>query len=72
MTSNFLNDFTLVASSQGGPDNVTVTCLELSNDGQTHTLQVARKSNHGSNAFKEMNDMIAIMSEEPFTGLIIS
>lgn len=72
MTSDFLNDFALVASGPGGADNVTATCLELSADGQTHTLRMARNSKSSKDTFEGMEDIITTMFEELSTGLTIS
>lgn len=42
MTPGFLDDFALVASGPGGPDNVTAACLELNAESQTYTVRVAK------------------------------
>ncbi len=40
---DFLDDFALVASGPGGPDNVSAACMEISkNDDQILVLRVAR------------------------------
>ena len=40
---NFLDDFALVASGPGGPDNVSAACMEISErDDQILVLRVAR------------------------------
>ena len=40
---DFLDDFALVASGSGGPDNVSAACMEISeNDDQILVLRVAR------------------------------
>lgn len=63
MTPDFLNDFALVASGPGGPDNVTATCLELSDDGQTHMLRVARNSGGHNDVLVGMKDIITTVGE---------
>lgn len=72
MTPDFLNDLALVASGQGGPDNVTATCLELSDDGQTHILRVARNGGDNGGGHDDflagMKDIITTAGEESFTG----
>jgi hypothetical protein len=68
MTPGFLNDLALVASGQGGPDNVTATCLELSDDGQTHILRVARNGGGHGDFLAGMKDIITTVGEESFTG----
>ena len=68
MTPVFLNDFALIASGRGGPDNVTATCLEVSDDGYTHTLRVARNGGDSNGALEAMNDIIAVAEEGASTG----
>jgi len=63
MTPDFLNDFALVASGPGGPDYVTATCLELSDDGQTHMLRVARNSGGHNDVLVGMKDIITTVGE---------
>ncbi|KAL8828419.1 MAG: hypothetical protein Q9191_002600 [Dirinaria sp. TL-2023a] len=64
MTPDFLNDLALVASGQGGPDNVTATCLELSDDGQTHILRVARNGGGHGDFLAGMKDIITAAAIE--------
>ena len=68
MTPDFLNDLALVASGRGGPDNVTATCLELSDDGQKHTLRVARNGGGHDDFLAGMKDIITTVGKESVTG----
>ncbi|KAG8529811.1 uncharacterized protein KY384_005292 [Bacidia gigantensis] len=58
MTPDFLDDFTLVASGRGGPDNVTAACLEFSDEGQTNILRVARNDDGGVEALEGVRDIL--------------
>lgn len=69
MTPDFLNDLALVASGQGGPNNVTATCLELSDDGQKHTLRVARNSGSHGDFLAGMKDIITTVGKKSILGL---
>ena len=68
MTPDFLNDLALVASGQGGPNNVIVTCLKLSGDGQKHTLRVARNGGGHGDFLAGIKDIITTVGEESITG----
>ena len=70
MTPDFLDDFTLVASGRGGPDNVTAACLELSDEGRTHILRVARNDEGGGDALEELRDIITTIFMGSPTGLV--
>lgn len=58
MTPDFLDDFAVIASGPGGPDNVTAACLELSDEGRTYTLRVARNGGNGGDALGPVRDII--------------
>ena len=68
MTFDFFNDLALVASEQGGLNNVTATCLELSDDGQKHTLRVVRNGGGHGDFLAGMKDIITTVGEESIIG----
>ena len=70
MTPDFLDDFTLVASGRGGPDDVTAACLELSDEGQTHILRMARNDGRSGDILEGVRDIITTIFNGFSTGLV--
>ena len=59
---NFLDDFALVVSGPGGPDNVSAACIEISErDDQNLVLRVARNGGLNDEMLCRLKDTIRSM-----------
>ena len=65
----FLDDFALVASGPGGPDNVSAVCMETSErDDQTLVLRVARNGGLNDEMISGLRSIIRSMTESVTAG----
>ena len=66
---NFLDDFALVASGPGGPDNVSAACIEISErDDQILVLRVARNGGINDEMLCRLKGTIRSMIENINSG----
>lgn len=66
---DFLDDFALVASGPGGPDNVSAACMEISEkDDQVLVLRVARNGGINNEIICRLRDTIRSMVENITAG----
>ncbi len=66
---DFLDDFALVASGPGGPDNVSAACMEISeNDDQILVLRVARNGGINDEMLCRLRGTIRSMIENITAG----
>jgi len=68
MTHDFLDDFALVASGPGGPDNVSAVCMEISDQDQIVVLRVARNGGSSEEALCHLRSIIQIVIKSGSTG----
>lgn len=67
---DFLDDFALVASGPGGPDNVSAACMEISErDDQDLVLRVARNGGINDDMLCRLKGIIRSVIENISSGL---
>ena len=66
---NFLDDFALIVSGPGGPDNVSAACIEISErDDQNLVLRVARNGGLNDEMLCRLKDSIRSMMKNINSG----
>ncbi|KAI4218905.1 MAG: hypothetical protein L6R40_008746, partial [Gallowayella cf. fulva] len=70
ITPGFLDDFALVASGPGGPNNVTAACLELNAESQIYTVRVARNEHSDYCTLGGLKDIISTIFMSSSSGLL--
>jgi len=69
---DFLDDFALIAAGPGEASNVSAACLELSQDGDSMTIRVAKNENFDSPSRQRLSQIIDIMNQVRSRGVIYS
>ena len=72
MICDFLDDFALVVSGNGGKDNVSAACMEIDDQGGTIVLRVARNEGLDEQMMGELRRILQAMTQNIPAGLFNS